>query len=263
MNKKVLRIVITAFLAAVISATGFFRIPVPGLQSGVVIQNAMCILTAVIIGSYYGALPSALFFFVGIIGVPVFAGWTGGFSVLANINGGYRIGWVLGALVAGLISGRACVEEYRKIDGTAYVKISSFVRIIIAVFAGMLALYIPEIFYVIAYRGDSAYINEYMVENLGFAADSIGQLAKYTPELIEKFQLDASLADKVINFTPELIAKLNVDEAQLGVIGTSGALKMFYAMFFAPFVLVDFIKSLFVIAIATVVRPVTAQYYYN
>ena len=102
---------IVAFLAAIICVTGFIRIMVPGLQSGIVIQNAMCILTAVLLGGLWGAAPSALFFFAGVIGLPVFAGWKGGFSVLMDINGGYRIGWVMGALTAGLISGSASVAE--------------------------------------------------------------------------------------------------------------------------------------------------------
>lgn len=167
MDKKVLRVVVIAFLAAVISATGFLRIMLPGMQSGIVIQNAMCILTAVLIGGIFGAAPTALFFIVGVIGVPIFAGWTGGFSVLTNVNGGFRIGWVFGALVAGLISGKADMEEKQ-------ISVKYVVRITIAVFAGMLALYIPEIFYVIGFNADSVYTPE-LVEKLGLDAAYTGQ----------------------------------------------------------------------------------------
>lgn len=256
MDKKILRVVVIAFLAAVIAATGFFRVPVPGLQSGVVIQNAMCVLTAVLLGGVLGAAPSALFFTVGVLGVPIFAGWTGGFAVLANVNGGFRAGWVLGALVAGLVSGKACVEE-KKITAKSAVKLS------VAVFAGMLALYIPEIFWVIGYRSHAAYFNDYTVQQLGLAAEYAGQVAKYTPEIIEKFSLDPSLAKQVISFTPEVISQLGLDADKIGLLGTAGAVKMFFTMFFAPFLLVDSIKAVFVILLSLKLRPVVAQYVYQ
>ena len=194
MDKKIIRSAVVAFFAAIICATSFFRIPIPGLVSGIVIQNAMCILTAVVLGGLWGAAPTALFFFVGIIGLPVFSGGQGGFQVLMNINGGYRIGWIVGALVAGLISGIPAVEE-------KHISAKKTVRITIAVFVGMLALYLPEVFYVIAFKSSE--------------------------------------------------------------MGVSGAIKFFVTAFFAPFLLVDFIKAVIVVILALKLRPVTAQYLYD
>ena len=194
MDKKIIRSAVVAFFAAIICATSFFRIPIPGLVSGIVIQNAMCILTAVVLGGIWGAAPVALFFFVGIIGLPVFSGGQGGFQVLMNINGGYRIGWVFGALVAGLISGIPTVEE-------KHISAKNTVRITIAVFAGMLALYLPEIFYVIVFKSSE--------------------------------------------------------------MGVSGAIKFFVTAFFAPFLMVDFIKAVIVVILTLKLRPVTAQYLYD
>lgn len=145
MNKTVLRSAVVAFFAAIICATSFFRIPIPGLVSGVVIQNAMCIMTAVLLGGLWGAAPTALFFVVGVLGLPVFSGGQGGFQVLMNINGGFRVGWVVGALAAGIISGRPSVTEKS-------IKWQNVVRLAVAVFAGMLLLYFPEVFYVIAFK---------------------------------------------------------------------------------------------------------------
>ena len=214
MNKNVLRSSIIAFLAAIICVTGFIRIMVPGLQSGIVIQNAMCILTAVLLGGLWGAAPSALFFFAGVIGLPVFAGWKGGFSVLMDINGGYRIGWVMGALTAGLISGSASVAE--KKTTVKYV-----IRLSIAVFAGMLALYLPEVFYVIGYKSSQA----------------------FDATTLEKLGMDVSLAGQQI--------------------GVAGALKIFFSMFFAPFLLVDSIKAVLVILLSIKIRPIVAQYLFD
>ena len=167
MNRGLLRVVIVAFFAAVICVTGFFRIPLPGLQSGVVLQNAMCVLTAVLIGGFAGGAPAALFTFVGIIGVPIFAGWVGGFALLANVNGGFRIGFVLGAVVASLVAGKASAEERN--PGAARVA-----RTAAAVLAGMLALYIPQIFYCMAFYSGDVY-SEAVVAKLSLDPSLVGQ----------------------------------------------------------------------------------------
>lgn len=145
MNKTALRSAIVAFFAAIICASSFFRIPVPGIVSGIVIQNALCVMTAVLLGGLWGAAPTALFFVVGVLGLPVFSGGQGGFQVLMNINGGFRIGWVVGALAAGLIAGRPLVTEKK-------ISVKNVIRLAVAVFAGMLLLYFPEVFYVTGFK---------------------------------------------------------------------------------------------------------------
>ncbi len=191
MNSKIIRSAVIAFFAAIICATSFFRVPLPGLQSGIVIQNAVCIMTAVLLGGFWGVAPTALFFALGVIGLPIFAGGQGGFQVLMNINGGFRIGWVFGAFCAALIAGRPSVEEKR-------ISISSIVRLSLGVFAGLILLYLPEVFYVVAFKKEE--------------------------------------------------------------LGAAGALKLFLTAFFAPFLLVDFLKGIFVILVSIKIRPVVAQY---
>lgn len=194
MQKKVLRSAIVAFFAAIICATGFFRVPVPGIQQGILVQNAMCVLTAVLLGGMAGVLPTALFVAVGVLGLPVFAGGQGGFQVLTHIHGGYRIGWVLAALVAGVISLRPSVAEKRVAKGTV-------VRLSLAVLVALLLVYVPELLYVIAFENAS--------------------------------------------------------------LGIGGALRLFVVAFFAPFLLVDFLKAVVVVALALKIRPVVAQYLYD
>lgn len=213
MNKKVVRSSIIAFFAAIICVCGFLKIMLPGLQSGIVIQNAMCVMTAVLIGGIWGAAPTALFFAAGVAGLPIFAGWRGGFNVLMDINGGFRMGWVIGALVAGLIAGKADMSE-KKIT-PAYA-----IRLSVAVIAGMLALYLPELFYVIAYKANAAF-------------DSA---------TLTKLGMDAALAGEKI--------------------GVAGAVKIFFSIFFVPFLPVDFAKAVAVILLSLKIRPVVGQYFY-
>ncbi|MBR4630521.1 MAG: biotin transporter BioY [Treponema sp.] len=214
MNKNVLRMVIIAFFAAVICVTGFFKVPVPGIPSGIVLQNAVCILTAVLIGGFLGGSPAVLFTVVGLLGVPIYAGWIGGFSLLTNVSGGFRIGFAFGAVVAGVIAGKASVEDRR-------VSAPYAVRISLAVVAGMIAVYVPEIFYVIHfYSGDV-----------------------YTEATVARLGLDASLVGQPV--------------------GTAGAMKVFFGMFFLPFMAGDLIKSVVAVLLALKIRPVVAQYFYG
>ena len=145
MNKTTLFSATVAIFAAIICVSGFLRIPIPGLQSAIVLQNLMCVLTAVLLGGILGVAPTALFVVAGVLGLPIFAGGQGGFHVLTNINGGFRIGWVFGAFIAGLIAGKPTVEEKK-------IQIRTVVRISAAIILGMLLLYVPEIFYVIAFK---------------------------------------------------------------------------------------------------------------
>ncbi|MBR0031249.1 MAG: biotin transporter BioY [Treponema sp.] len=195
MDKKTLISVTVAIFAAIICVSGFFSVPVPGLYAAIVLQNLICILTAVLLGGVLGAAPTALFFAAGVLGLPVFAGAArGGFQVLTMIGGGYKIGWVFGALIAGLIAGKPSVEEKK-------ITVKNAVRVSVALVAGMILLYFPEIFYVIAFK-----------------------------------------------------------KSELGI---KGSLILFVTTFFAPYILVDLVKSVIGILIALKIRPTVAQYLYD
>lgn len=125
-----------ALFTAVICVGCFMRIPLGPIP--IVLQNMLCILAAVLFGGLAGALPTLLFLLVGLIGFPVYSGGTSGLAVWLGPTGGFLPGYLIGALVAGLISRRPCVEE-KKISGRLAVRIS------LAVIAGLTILYIPGV----------------------------------------------------------------------------------------------------------------------
>ena len=137
--KKNVRIVflsaVIALFAAIICVGCFIKIPV-GIVP-IVLQNALCILTGTIIGGYFGGLPTLLFVLAGIIGLPVFAGGTSGIGVILGPTGGFYPGYILGAVVAGFIAGRPKMEK-----GLSAI---SVVRVVVAMIAGMVVLYIPGV----------------------------------------------------------------------------------------------------------------------
>ncbi len=125
-----------ALFTAVICVGCFMRIPLGPVP--IVLQNMLCILTAVLFGGFAGALPTLLFLLVGLVGFPVYSGGTSGVAVWLGPTGGFLPGYLLGALVAGLISRKPCVEE-KKISARSAVRIS------LAIVAGLAILYIPGV----------------------------------------------------------------------------------------------------------------------
>lgn len=78
-NKVLLTVSFIALFAAIICIGCFLRIPLGPVP--IVLQNALAVLTGVLLGSYLGGAPSALWLVVGLIGLPVYSGGTSGVGV--------------------------------------------------------------------------------------------------------------------------------------------------------------------------------------
>ena len=137
-NKTILNVTFSALFAAIVCIGCFLRIPIGPIP--IVLQNGLCVLTGVLMGSFLGGAPTALFLVAGLIGLPVSSGGTSGVAVWAGPTGGFLPGYLLGAIVAGFIAGRPSVEE-KKFNWKV------LVRLIIAVFAGMVVLYFPGVWH--------------------------------------------------------------------------------------------------------------------
>ncbi|MCR4631785.1 MAG: biotin transporter BioY [Treponema sp.] len=136
MKKSVLYTSFIALFAAIICVGCLMRIPLGPVP--IVLQNALCILTGALLGGFLGAAPTALFLLAGLIGLPVYAGGSSGIAVWIGPTGGFLPGYLLGALLTGLISGRPSVEE-KKLSWKVTL------RITLAIFAGMVILYVPGV----------------------------------------------------------------------------------------------------------------------
>jgi len=135
-NKTILKVSFIALFAAIVCIGCFLRIPLGPIP--IVLQNALCVLTGVLLGSYLGGAPTALFLLAGLIGLPVYSGGTSGVAVWAGPTGGFLPGYLIGAIVAGFIAGRPSVEEKK-------VSVKTVIRITVAMLAGMIILYVPGV----------------------------------------------------------------------------------------------------------------------
>ena len=92
-----------SIFTAIIAVCAQLSIPMP---AGVpfTLQTFAIPLAGIILGGKRGALSVIIYILLGIIGVPVFTGFRGGFSVLFGPTGGYIISFPVMALCAGISS---------------------------------------------------------------------------------------------------------------------------------------------------------------
>jgi biotin transport system substrate-specific component len=98
-------------------------------------QTVIAILAGILLGKKLGAFSIIGYIMVGLIGVPVFAGFTGGFQILASPTLGFLISFVAIAYVAGSV-----VETRAGQTATAYFK-ASLVGLLVNYFIGVPYLY--------------------------------------------------------------------------------------------------------------------------
>jgi len=136
MKSTTLRSVFVAMFAALISIGCFIAVPLGPGGIPIVLQNMMVILSACLLGNIQGAASVGLFLAAGALGLPVYAGGTGGFGHLVGPTGGFLIGYFFGALAAGLIAGTPKANEK---------SIQQLLRLLLAAVSGYVIIYIPGI----------------------------------------------------------------------------------------------------------------------
>ena len=91
---------LTAVMAALICIAGPLVIPAGPIPLS--LATFAVYLAGSISGKKWGTIAAGLYLLIGIIGVPVFSGFSGGFQKLAGVTGGYLIGYLPCAFLSGL-----------------------------------------------------------------------------------------------------------------------------------------------------------------
>ena len=90
-----------ALAAAMICILGPVSVPIPISPVPVSLGLFAIYVAVYVLGMRYGTYAVALYILLGLVGLPVFSGFTGGAAKLLGPTGGYIIGYVFSALIAG------------------------------------------------------------------------------------------------------------------------------------------------------------------
>lgn len=119
-NRKVFPLAMTGVMAAVICVLGPLSVSVGAIPFS--LATLAIYFALYIVGWRLGALSVLVYVCIGMAGMPVFSGYSGGFAKLLGPTGGYIIGYVPMALVAGFVIERFArrgVQMAGMIAGTA------------------------------------------------------------------------------------------------------------------------------------------------
>ncbi len=94
-------ILLIALFVGIITVCSWIKIPIGPVP--VTLQTFAVCLTVSILGTKRGTAAVGTYLVLGLLGVPVFAGFAGGVAYLFGVTGGYILGFVLTAFVTGKI----------------------------------------------------------------------------------------------------------------------------------------------------------------
>ena len=125
--------ILVSMFAALMVVGAFLKIPNPINPSvPITFQLFFSVLAGVFLGAYKGALSQLIYLFLGLVGVPVFTEG-GGLGYVFNAKFGFILGFVLCALVVGLV--------------TKWLKSNKVGNYLLAGSLGLIAIYVIGIVY--------------------------------------------------------------------------------------------------------------------
>jgi biotin transport system substrate-specific component len=128
-NKTVLALI----MACITGISAQIVIPLPWTPVPVTGQTFAVLMAGIVLGRYWGGISQAIYVGIGILGVPWFAGMSGGYVALLSASGGYLVGFVIMALFLGHFTDK-------------YIRARSFIPMLGLMFlANFVLLYVPGV----------------------------------------------------------------------------------------------------------------------
>lgn len=106
-NTKTYSLVVTALMAAVTCILAPLSIPIGPVP--ISLTNFAIYLSLYVLDWEKGTISYLVYLLIGLVGVPVFSGFTGGVAKLAGPTGGYIIGFIPMAIIAGI-----AIDKFRR-----------------------------------------------------------------------------------------------------------------------------------------------------
>ena len=132
-TNKTLMLSLTALFAAVLAAASWISVPLPFTPVPINLGTLAVTLTGALLGRKYGPLSVLIYILLGAVGVPVFAGFTGGLSHIVGPTGGYIAGYLTSSFICGVL-----IDQFYSSDKTS----GNLILIAAAAFLGTASCYI-------------------------------------------------------------------------------------------------------------------------
>lgn len=155
MTKSLKELILVAEFAAIIAVLSQFVIPLGLIPlTG---QTFAIGLTATFLGKRAGTLAVCMYLLLGLIGLPVFSGMTGGMGILFGPSGGYLFGFILQSFFIGWWIEKTstrffhawCANLFGSLlalaVGTLWLSFSSHLSIQTALLSGFFPFLLPEL----------------------------------------------------------------------------------------------------------------------
>lgn len=147
MTSKVRNLTLTALMAAVLCIVGPWVIPIGMVPMS--LANMVIYLTIILLDRKNAMISVILYLLIGLVGLPVFSGFTGGAGKVFGPTGGYLIGYLVLCLIAAAIlkipdnrkKQNGTLEDERAFEKIPMVKVRK-IKQITALIVGTLGLYL-------------------------------------------------------------------------------------------------------------------------
>lgn len=104
MKLKTKTLCLTALMAAVLCIVAPLSIPIGDVPISLATFGVY--LCGILLGEKLGTAAVGIYVLLGLVGVPVFAGWKAGVAILAGPTGGFLIGYIFQAAFTGIFAYR-------------------------------------------------------------------------------------------------------------------------------------------------------------
>jgi biotin transport system substrate-specific component len=99
--KNVRKMVLASLFASLCAVCSWISIPIPPVY--ITLQTLALLLTLGTLGGKWGSVSVSLYLLLGLVGLPVFAGFRGGAGALLDATGGFLWGFLVASLVYWLL----------------------------------------------------------------------------------------------------------------------------------------------------------------
>ena len=106
MNTKTKELTLTALMAAILCILGPLSLPLRFSPVPISLTMIGIYLAVYAVGMWKGTVTVCLYLLLGLVGLPVFSGFSGGPAKLLGPTGGYLIGFIFTALISGFFIDR-------------------------------------------------------------------------------------------------------------------------------------------------------------